>query len=80
MQVLAKLSFGPERHGSRNVFGEVYEYFLGQFALKEGARAGEFYTPKSVVDPLVGIRAPLKAQSTTRLAARAACVRAVGEV
>src|SRR5690606_13874670 len=50
MQLLAKLSFDPDRHGSRDVFGEVYEYFLGQFALKEGARAGEFYTPKSVVN------------------------------
>ena len=60
MQLLAKLSFDPERHGSRDVFGEVYEYFLGQFALKEGARAGEFYTPKSVVNLLVEILAPFK--------------------
>ena len=60
MQSLAKLSFDPARHGSRDVFGEVYEYFLGQFALKEGARAGEFYTPKSVVNLLVEILAPFK--------------------
>ncbi len=60
MQLLARLSFDPERHGSRDVFGEVYEYFLGQFALKEGARAGEFYTPKSVVNLLVEILAPFK--------------------
>lgn len=60
MQLLAKLSFDPEGHGSRDVFGEVYEYFLGQFALKEGARAGEFYTPKSVVNLLVEILAPFK--------------------
>ena len=60
MQLLAKLSFDPDRHGSRDVFGEVYEYFLGQFALKEGARAGEFYTPKSVVNLLVEILAPFK--------------------
>ena len=60
MGVVAKLSFDPDRHGSRDVFGEVYEYFLGQFALKEGARAGEFYTPKSVVNLLVEILAPFK--------------------
>lgn len=60
MQLLAKLSFDPDRHGSRDVFGEVYEYFLGQFALKEGARAGEFYTPKSVVNLLVEILAPFR--------------------
>lgn len=60
MQLLAKLSFDPARHGSRDVFGEVYEYFLGQFAIKEGARAGEFYTSKSVVNLLVEILAPFK--------------------
>ena len=42
------------------MFGTVYEYFLGQFALKEGARAGEFYTPKSLVNLLVEILAPFK--------------------
>jgi type I restriction enzyme M protein len=60
MQLIARLQFNPERHGSRDVFGEVYEYFLGQFAMKEGARAGEFYTPKSVVNLLVEILAPFK--------------------
>ncbi|WP_171894633.1 HsdM family class I SAM-dependent methyltransferase, partial [Pseudomonas aeruginosa] len=35
-------------------------YFLGQFALNEGARAGEFYTPKSLVTLLVEILAPFK--------------------
>lgn len=60
MQLLARLKFNPGKHGSRDVFGEVYEYFLGQFALKEGARAGEFYTSKSVVNLLVEILAPFK--------------------
>lgn len=60
MGVVARLKFDPELHGSRDVFGEVYEYFLGQFALNEGAKAGEFYTPKSVVNLLVEILAPFK--------------------
>lgn len=60
MGLIARLRFDPERHDSRDVFGEVYEYFLGQFAMKEGARAGEFYTPKSVVNLLVEILAPFK--------------------
>jgi len=60
MGLLARLEFNPRQHDSRDVFGEVYEYFLGQFALKEGARAGEFYTPKSVVNLLVEILAPFK--------------------
>jgi len=60
MGVIARLRFDPQQHGSRDVFGEVYEYFLGQFALNEGAKAGEFYTPKSVVNLLVEILAPFK--------------------
>ena len=60
MGLVARLSFDPLKHGSRDVFGEVYEYFLGQFAMNEGAKAGEFYTPKNVVNLLVEILAPFK--------------------
>ncbi|MDQ3494579.1 MAG: type I restriction-modification system subunit M [Pseudomonadota bacterium] len=60
MGLVARLSFDPDKHGSRDVFGEVYEYFLGQFAMNEGAKAGEFYTPKNVVNLLVEILAPFK--------------------
>ena len=58
METVAKMRFKPEDHGSRDVFGEVYEYFLGQFALAEGQKAGQFYTPRSVVRVLVEILAP----------------------
>ena len=60
MELIATIRFNPKDHGSRDVFGEVYEYFLGKFALKEGARAGEFYTPKNVVNLLVEILAPFR--------------------
>ena len=33
MELIARLKFDPKKHGSRDVFGEIYEYFLGQFAL-----------------------------------------------
>ncbi len=58
MQIVAKMKFDPGKDGSRDVFGEVYEYFLGNFALAEGQRAGQFYTPRSVVSVLVEILAP----------------------
>ncbi len=60
MAIIAQIKFDPTKHGSRDVFGEVYEYFLGQFARREGARAGEFYTPKSLVTTLVEILAPFR--------------------
>ncbi|MCJ0868462.1 class I SAM-dependent DNA methyltransferase [Streptomyces sp. AP-93] len=48
-------------HGDRpaqDVLGEVYEYFLEKFARAEGKRAGEFYTPASVVRLLVEVLEP----------------------
>ena len=46
-------------HGSDDVLGRVYEYFLGQFAGKEtGKDAGAFYTPRSVVRTLVQMLEP----------------------
>ncbi len=43
-----------------DVLGRVYEYFLGQFANKEGKRGGEFYTPESIVKLLVYMLRPYK--------------------
>ena len=46
-------------HGSDDVLGRVYEYFLGQFAGKEsGKDAGSFYTPRCVVKTLVEMLEP----------------------
>ena len=46
-------------HGSDDVLGRVYEYFLGQFAGKEsGKEAGAFYTPRWVVRTLVEMLEP----------------------
>jgi type I restriction enzyme M protein len=38
--------------------GEVYEYFLGNFARAEGKRGGEFFTPPSVVRVIVEVLEP----------------------
>jgi hypothetical protein len=32
-----------------DIFGRIYEYFLGKFAMAEGQKGGEFYTPASLV-------------------------------
>ena len=42
------------------MLGEVYEYFLGQFATAEGKKGGQFYTPSSVVKTLVAVLSPYK--------------------
>ena len=38
-----------------DAFGKVYEYFLGNFAMKEGQKGGVFYTPTSIVRLIVEI-------------------------
>ncbi|MEU8854433.1 class I SAM-dependent DNA methyltransferase [Streptomyces sp. NPDC048556] len=49
---------GTEDKPAQDVLGEVYEYFLGNFARAEGKRGGEFYTPSSVVRLIVEILEP----------------------
>jgi type I restriction enzyme M protein len=41
-----------------DAFGEIYEYFLGEFARAEGQKGGEFFTPPSIVKLLVEIIEP----------------------
>lgn len=41
-----------------DVFGKIYEYFLGKFAMAEGQRGGEFFTPTSLVKLIVEVIEP----------------------
>lgn len=41
-----------------DAFGKIYEYFLGNFAMSEGQKGGEFFTPTSIVKLIVGIMEP----------------------
>ena len=43
-----------------DVFGKIYEYFLGNFAMAEGAKGGEFFTPTSLVKLIVEILQPFQ--------------------
>ncbi|MDA9231012.1 type I restriction-modification system subunit M [Rickettsiales bacterium] len=45
---------------SADILGHVFEYFLGEFALAEGKKGGQFYTPRSVVQLLVEMLEPYK--------------------
>lgn len=47
-----------DKSGASDVLGEVYEYFLGQFASAEGKKGGQFYTPSHVVKTLVAVLSP----------------------
>ncbi|MDP3281335.1 MAG: class I SAM-dependent DNA methyltransferase [Nitrosomonas sp.] len=41
-----------------DLFGQIYEYFLSEFARSEGQKGGEFFTPRSVVRLMVEIIEP----------------------
>jgi type I restriction enzyme M protein len=41
-----------------DAFGKIYEYFLGKFAMSEGQKGGEFFTPTSIVKLIVEIIQP----------------------
>jgi len=41
-----------------DAFGKIYEYFLGHFAMSEGQKGGEFFTPTAIVKLLVSIIQP----------------------
>ncbi len=58
-QLLKTFSDIP-KDANGDVFGKIYEYFLGNFALTEGQKGGEFFTPTSVVQLMVEIIEPHK--------------------
>jgi type I restriction enzyme M protein len=43
-----------------DAFGKIYEYFLGNFAMSEGQKGGEFFTPTCIVKLIVGIIEPFR--------------------
>ena len=46
------------KNATGDMFGQIYEYFLGEFAKAEGQKGGEFFTPRSVVRLMVSIIEP----------------------
>ena len=43
-----------------DAFGKIYEYFLGKFAMSEGSKGGEFFTPTSLVKLIVEVIEPFE--------------------
>jgi len=41
-----------------DAFGKIYEYFLGHFAMSEGQKGGEFFTPTAIVQLIVAVIEP----------------------
>jgi type I restriction enzyme M protein len=58
IDLIGSITLGDAEAQAQDVLGRVYEYFLGQFALAEGKKGGQFYTPESIVRLLVEILEP----------------------
>lgn len=58
VDLVSKIGFGTDTAIAKDILGQVYEYFLGQFASAEGKKGGQFYTPASIVKTLVAVLAP----------------------
>lgn len=58
VDLINNIQLGNEAARMKDMLGVVYEYFLGQFALAEGRKGGQFYTPRSVVQLLVEMLQP----------------------
>ena len=60
IDLFSNVAFEEAKERSADILGHVFEYFLGQFALAEGRKGGQFYTPRSVVELLVEMLEPYK--------------------
>ena len=58
IDLISNIALAEESARSKDVLGRVYEYFLGEFALAEGKKGGQFYTPSSIVKLLVEMIEP----------------------
>ena len=58
IDLIGNIALGDAKARSADVLGHVFEYFLGEFALAEGKKGGQFYTPRSVVELLVEMLEP----------------------
>ena len=58
IDLISNIDIGDAEARSQDMLGQVYEYFLSQFALAEGRKGGEFYTPRCVVNLLVEMLEP----------------------
>ena len=58
IDLISNIDLGNAAARSQDLLGHVFEYFLGEFALAEGRKGGQFYTPRSVVELMVEMLEP----------------------
>lgn len=60
IDLIAEIPFNHGTLKAKDILGHVYEYFLGEFAIAEGKKGGQYYTPKSIVTVIVEMLQPFQ--------------------
>ncbi|RJP31418.1 MAG: SAM-dependent DNA methyltransferase [Candidatus Omnitrophota bacterium] len=60
IDLVSNIAMREAKVRSADLLGHVFEYFLGEFALAEGKKEGQFYTPRCVVELLVEMLEPYR--------------------
>ncbi len=58
IDLFTNMNLGTKEASEKDMLGRVYEYFLAQFASKDGQKGGEFYTPACIVKTMVEMIEP----------------------
>jgi type I restriction enzyme M protein len=58
IDLIATIPFEHADMHAKDILGHVYEYFLGQFAIAEGKKGGQYFTPKAIVTLIVEMLEP----------------------
>lgn len=58
INLLSHPKFSEKENPESDILGRIYEYYIGRFAMAEGAGAGQFFTPGSIVRLLVELLEP----------------------
>ena len=58
IDLFTNMKLGTKEASEKDMLGRVYEYFLGQFASKDGQKGGEYYTPACIVKTMVEMIEP----------------------
>jgi len=60
IDLISNIKVGDAQSRSKDVLGQIYQYLMRQFALAEGRKGGEFWTPPRVVQLLVEMIEPYR--------------------
>ncbi|HWB58663.1 MAG TPA: type I restriction-modification system subunit M [Chthoniobacteraceae bacterium] len=58
INLISSIPFQHADLHAKDILGHVYEYFLGEFAMAEGKKGGQYFTPKSIVSLIVEMLEP----------------------